>query len=185
MTAKFKPIMHYLREAAGLTSGLFLKKYRYPVLLWSQAGDWIEDTAFQFETHSSEFNDELPGEISPGTESQIAETLIIEIRKQTSSAPTNMICVGRAANNDIVLSNNTVSKLHTYFLVSEGNDSYEIVDANSTNGTIVNNERLVAYKNQPLNNRDHIQFGPSIQMVYLTPQGLYDLIQQLHRTGVT
>jgi hypothetical protein len=174
-----------LKEAAGLTSDQFLAKYKHPVLLWPQARDWIEDTAFQFETFPGEYSEELPGAVSPSTESQIAETVVVEILKQASSAPTNMICVGRAANNDIVLANNTVSKLHTYFLAPEKGDSYDIVDANSTNGTVVNNNQLVAYKNQPLLNRDNIQFGPSIQMVYLTPQGFYELIQQLHSSGLT
>lgn len=119
MTGGFRPIVDYLREVAGLTSSIFLEKYKYPVLLWPQAGDWTEDTTFQFETYSSEYSEELPGEISLGTESQVAETLVIEIQKQASTAPTNMICVGRAANNDIVLANKTVSKLHSYFLMSE------------------------------------------------------------------
>ena len=185
MTGRFRPIASYLKEAAGLISDQFLEKYKHPVLLWPQAGDWIEDTAFQFETFSSEYTDELPGAISPSTESQISETVVVEILKQASSAPTNMICVGRAANNDIVLANNTVSKLHTYFLVTEKGDSYDIVDANSTNGTVVNNKQLIAYKNKPLLNRDNIQFGPSIQMVYLTPQGFYELLQQLHRSSIT
>jgi hypothetical protein len=185
MTGRFRPVASYLKEAGGLTSSQFLEKYKHPVLLWPQAGDWIEDTAFQFETFSSEYSEELPGAISPSTESQIAKTVVVKILKQANSAPTNMICVGRAANNDIVLANNTVSKLHTYFLVSEKGDSYDIVDANSTNGTVVNNKQLVAYKNQPLLNRDNIQFGPSIQMVYLTPEGFYELLQQLHRSGLT
>lgn len=185
MTRRFRPIAEYLKEAAGFTSSLFLEKYKYPVLLWPQAGNWIEDTGFQFETFSSEYSNEIPGEISPSTEWQIYETFVIEIRKQASSAPVNMICVGRANNNDIVLANNTVSKLHNYFIVSQQGHSYEIVDANSTNGTVVNNNRLVAYKNHSLFNRDHIQFGPSIQMVYLTPQGFYDLLQQLQRSGIS
>jgi len=185
MTGEFRPIVEYLKEASGLTSSLFQTKYKCPVLLWPQAGDWIEDTAFQFETFSSEYSDELPGEISPSTESQIYETLVIEIAKHASSAPVNMICLGRAANNDIVITNKTVSKLHTYFVAPAEEDSYEIVDANSTNGTLVNNKRLVAYKNKSLVNRDNIQFGPSIQMVYLTSEGFYDLLQQLHRSGIT
>ena len=185
MTGSFRPIASYMKEAAGLTSDQFLAKYKHPVLLWPQAGDWIEDTAFQFETFSSEYTEELPGPISPSTESQITKTVVVEVLKQASSAPTNMICVGRAANNDIVLANNTVSKLHTYFMVSEEGNSYDIVDANSTNGTLVNNKQLVAYKNQPLVNRDNIQLGPSIQMVYLTPEGFYELLQQLHRSGLT
>jgi pSer/pThr/pTyr-binding forkhead associated (FHA) protein len=182
---KFRPITEYLREAAGLTYSLFLEKYEHPVLIWPQAGDWIDYTDFQFETYVSDINSEEPGDISPHTESQIAQTMVVEIRKQASSAPSNMICVGRAANNDIVLANKTVSKLHTYFLMSGQEDSYVIVDANSTNGTLVNNIRLEAYKNQPLADRDYIQFGPSIQMVYLSPQGFFDLLQQLHRSGVT
>ena len=185
MIEGFRPIAEYLGEASGLTSSLFKAKYNYPVLLWPQAGDWIEDTAFQFETFSSEYSDELPGEISSVSGSQIYETLVIEIAKQASSAPVNMICLGRATNNDIVIANNTVSKLHSYFVVSKEGNSYEVVDANSTNGTVVNNNRLVAYKNKPLFNRDSIQFGPYIQMVYLTPEGFYDLLQQLQRSGIT
>jgi len=185
MTEEFRPIAEYMKKAAGLTSRLFLQKFECPVLLWPQAGDWIEDTTFQFETFSGDYSDELPGEISPSTESQIYETLVIEIRKRASSAPVNMICVGRASNNDIVLANSTVSKLHTYFVVSDQGGSYEIVDANSTNGTIVNNSRLVPYKNQSLFNRDHIQFGPSIHMMYFTSQGFYDLLQQVQRSGIS
>jgi hypothetical protein len=185
MTGEFRPIVEYLKEASGLTSSLFQAKHKYPVLLWPKAGDLIRGTAFQFETFFSEYSDEIPGEISPTTESQIYETLVIEIAKHASSAPVNMICLGRAANNDIVLANNTVSKLHTYFVVSEEKDSYQIVDANSTNGTLVNNKRLVAYKHTSLFNRDTIKFGPSVQMVYLTSEGFYDLLQQLHRSGMT
>jgi hypothetical protein len=44
---------------------------------------------------------------------------------------------------------------------------------------------LVAYNNKTLYNRDNIQFGPAIQMVYLTAEGFYDLLQQLHRSGIT
>jgi hypothetical protein len=185
MKGEFRPIVEYLKEASGLTSSLFQTKYSNPVLLWPQTGDWMDETAFQFETFSSEYSDELPGEISPSTESQIYETLVIEIAKHASSAPANMICLGRAANNDIVVANKTVSKLHTYFVAPEEAGSYEIVDANSTNGTLVNNKRLVAYKNKSLFNRDNIQFGPSIQMAYLTSEGFYDLLQQLHRSGIT
>ena len=185
MLERFRPIAEYMKEAAGLTSKLFLQKFEYPFLLWPRGGDWVEDTTFQFETFCGEYSDELPEEISPTSKSQIYETLVIEIRKRASSAPVNMICVGRAANNDIVLVNRTVSKLHTYFVVAEQKDSYEIVDANSTNGTVVNNSRLVPYKNQPLFNRDHIQFGPSVQMLYLTSQGFYDLLQQVQRSGIS
>jgi hypothetical protein len=184
MVDRFRTLADYLQKAAGLTSSWFLQKYNYPVLLWSQGEDWIDKNNFQFETYTDEIVSKEPKNISPGSESQIAQTLIIEVRKQASPAPSNMICVGRAANNDIVFFNNTVSKLHCYFLEGVRGGTYEIVDANSTNGTLVKNKRLVAYENHPLANRDHIQFGPSIDVVYLTPEGFYELLQQLHRTGI-
>ena len=56
MAEGFKPIAEYMKEASGLTSSLFQSQHKYPVLLWPQAGDWIEDTAFQFETFSSEYS---------------------------------------------------------------------------------------------------------------------------------
>jgi hypothetical protein len=184
MTAKLRPLTDYLRGAAGLTASRFLDVHDSPVLLWPQGEGSMEDTAFQFETIITEFEDGKPVQPPPQTESQIAKTLVIEIRKQPAPSPSKMICVGRAANNDIVLAHRTISKLHTYFLKSEHADSYEIVDANSTNGTKVNNELLVAYKNKPLANRDQIRFGPTIQMLYLTPDGFFELLQRMQHAGM-
>lgn len=183
MTVGFRPMTEHLREAERLPSDSFLKEHRFPMLLWPRSKDLREDTPLQFETYESEYGDKEPADHYHGTESQIAQTLVVEIRKQASSATTNMIYVGRAADNDIVLANHTVSKLHAYFLPSEQGGSYEIADANSTNGTKLNNRRLAAYENHPIFNGDRIQFGPSIQMVYLTPQGLYELLRKLPRSG--
>jgi hypothetical protein len=173
-----------LREVAGITFSRFLEQHNCPVLLWPQSSVMLEMGGFQFDTFSNEYSAEEPGDISPKTESQTAETLVIEIRKQTGSGPSNMICVGRAANNDIVFADKTVSKLHAYFLRAAAEDAYEIVDADSTNGTRVNGRRLIAYRNQPLLNRDRIQFGPSVEVMYLTPDGFYAMLQQLQRSGI-
>ena len=70
------------------------------------------------------------------------------------------------------------------FLKSEYGDSYVIVDANSTNGTRVNNELLAAYQNKTLDNRDQISLGPTIKMLYLTPHGFFELLQRLHGSGM-
>jgi hypothetical protein len=184
MKERYRQLVDYVREAAGATSGQFLHSHACPVLLWPQGQAWTEETTFQFETYSGEFNGEQQAEATADSESQAHETLVIEVRKQASSSPANMICVGRAANNDIVLTNSTVSKLHAYFMKTPEGDSLEIVDANSTNGTRVNGEHLTPYRGHPLRGRDHIQFGPYIQTVYLTAEGFYELLQQLHRVGV-
>ncbi|MFP3869277.1 MAG: FHA domain-containing protein [Syntrophobacteria bacterium] len=183
MAERFQSLAHYIREAAGVTCSAFLEVHKHPVLLWSKGEQLLEVSGFQFETFSNDYNNEQPGDPSPATQSQISETLVTEIRKHSSSGPSTMICVGRAANNDIVFTSTTVSKLHAYFLKADG-DSYEIVDADSTNGTRVNSQQLLAYQNQPLYNRDLIQFGPSIQVMYLSRQGFYEFLQHLQRSGI-
>ena len=172
MAERFRPIVEHVREAASLTLSLFLQKYDCSVLIWPQEADWMADAPFQFETYRGEYPNGEPSYFFPRTESQKAKTLVVEIRKQSSPAPSNMICVGRADDNDIVLANHTISKLHSYFLASADQKLYEIVDANSTNGTLLNSTRLTAYENHLLSNGDQVQFGPTIKMVYLTP-GLF------------
>ena len=183
MTDGFRPMLEHLREAAGLDREWFLERYCFPLLLWPQGRDWREDTPLQFETYKSDYKANASTDKSTSTESQTATTLIVEIRQQATSTPTNMIYVGRAADNDIVLADHTVSKLHAYFLPAEKGGSYQIVDANSTNGTMLNNRRLVPYQNHSIFNGDLIRFGPAIQMVYLSPEGFYELVQKLPQAG--
>ena len=178
MAERFRPIVEHVREAASLTLSLFLQKYDCSVLICPQEAEWMADFPLQFETYRGEYPEGDRSYFSPSTESQIAKTLVVEIRKQSSPAPSNMICVGRAADNDIVLANQTISKLHSYFLASKDQELYEIVDANSTNGTLVNSIRLAAYESYPLANGDQVQLGPIIKMVYFTSQGFYDLLQK-------
>ena len=185
MSERFQPLTYYLREAAGLTFPRFLAVHNRPVLLWSQSLNWTERIDPQFETSEQEFNNDLSLSPTAETESQVAGTLVIEVRKQAGSGPANTVFIGRAANNDIIFPEKAVSKLHAYFLQSESGDSYEIVDADSTNSTRVNSLCLASYQNQPLNNQDRIDFGPSIRTMYMTTRGFYDFLQHLHRSGIT
>jgi len=95
-----------------------------------------------------------------------------------------MISVGRTANNDIIFSHETVSKFHAYFRKKRAEDSYEIFDASSSNGTKVNDQPLIAYQGTPLADHDRIQFSPVIQVMYLSARGFYEFLQQLTLTGM-
>ncbi len=63
--------------------------------------------------------------------------------------------VGRRADNDIVLSERCVSGHHAEFRRLE-DGSYEVVDLNSYNGTLVNGERVQRQRIQP---GDVVEFG--------------------------
>lgn len=70
--------------------------------------------------------------LSPGS---LAKT--IELTK-------NLMTIGRTEDNDVHVQDDSVSKRHG-ILVRDGDD-YQLHDFNSTNGTFVNGERIMAFK---------------------------------------
>jgi pSer/pThr/pTyr-binding forkhead associated (FHA) protein len=63
----------------------------------------------------------------------------LPIRKVIDTFP-NMITVGRTANNDLVVSDVSVSKVHAFF--TQTPHGLELADAGSKNGTWVGSEEL-------------------------------------------
>ncbi len=66
---------------------------------------------------------------------------VLAIKKRQASFP-NMITVGRAPNNDVVIADRLVSKFHAWLRVADG--KVAIADAGSANGTRLNDVALVA-----------------------------------------
>ena len=65
------------------------------------------------------------------------------------------ITIGRDAQNDIAINNQTVSRQHCV-LIDHGNGGIEIQDKNSTNGTFVNGKRISIAN---LKNGDSVRLG--------------------------
>jgi hypothetical protein len=81
------------------------------------------------------------------------------------------VSLGRAPNNGVVLRHPTVSKFHAW-LEPTGEDTVQIVDPGSSNGTSVNGVRAqsrVAVEARP---RDRIRFG-SVETVLWSPKVLW------------
>ena len=184
MSDRFRSLTHYLLETTGVTTSGFLESQDYPVLLCAKNLDWTEKVNSLFQTSIIESNGKGASVLPAKTKSQMARTFVIEVRKRAGLARPDMICVGRTANNDIIFSYETVSKFHAYFRKNRIQDSYEIVDASSTNGTKVNNQPLIAYQAQQLADNDRIQFSPMVQVMYLSACGFYEFLQQLIRSGI-
>lgn len=72
---------------------------------------------------------------------------------KTIDLTSNLLTIGRTAESDIHIHDHNVSKRHG-ILVRDGDD-YQIHDFNSTNGTFVNGERIMAVK---------LQHGASIRL---------------------
>jgi hypothetical protein len=85
------------------------------------------------------------------------EPAVLPVRK---SQPTfaSMITVGRARNNDIVVPDALVSKVHAFFKCSDG--QWSLVDAGSVNGTRVGGVTLTPRSApEPVRPGDEIAFG--------------------------
>lgn len=84
----------------------------------------------------------------------------LPLRKRQSADRISLdrVTVGRATNNDIVLRDASVSKLHAWFSLHEERE-FSVADAGSTNHTAVNGNRLEPRKLRHLVECDRVEFG--------------------------
>jgi hypothetical protein len=85
---------------------------------------------------------------------------VLPLRKRLSAdrISPDRVSVGRAMNNDIVLRDASVSKLHAWFQMHEERE-FSVADAGSTNRTAVNGEQLAPRKLRHLMECDVIELG--------------------------
>ena len=84
---------------------------------------------------------------------------VAPLRKRTSEESfRDRVSVGRGVNRDIVLRHPNVSKLHAWFELDDHGGVY-IADAESSNGTFLNHQRLPARELRQVSSGQHLRFG--------------------------
>jgi hypothetical protein len=106
-----------------------------------------------------------------------AGPVVLPVRKVQTTFP-SMITVGRARNNDIVVSDALVSKFHAFFRQLENGD-WGVADAGSANGTRLGDLDLPP-KGQPERVRpgDKIVFGGVSAFRFLDASGLWAALRE-------
>lgn len=94
--------------------------------------------------------------------------------EKSDANPWAHVSLGRASNNDIVLRDPSVSKLHARFSC-EG-DAWAVTDAGSRNGTAIDDIRLTIGKPMTLADGMEIQIG-RLKMVFLSQDALLELFE--------
>jgi hypothetical protein len=92
------------------------------------------------------------------------------LAKRQKNPFADMVSLGRALNNDIVLALPSVSKMHGYFRKS--GDGWTFTDPSSKNGSFVNGERLAHGVARPLADGDVLQFGNDVLATFVSPERL-------------
>jgi FHA domain-containing protein len=89
-----------------------------------------------------------------------APYVAIPIHKRAGSGKDfiERVSVGRATNNDIVIRDDSVSKLHAWFARGEEGNMY-VADAGSRNKTMLNGVAIPLQSPEEINSGDSVRFG--------------------------
>ncbi len=149
--------MDYYDEALATTRDQFVERNPFPFFV---GADVLKRPTGPAQTIAHVSLEELQ---KPIRRDDPPKPLVLAIRKVQSIFP-SMISVGRTHNNDVVVPDVQVSKVHAFVKVHEG--QYEISDAGSRNGTFVGGEKLIA-KGAPrvMLSGERVRFG-TIEFVF-------------------
>jgi hypothetical protein len=169
----------YLARLQGLGPQKFLELHPDPVLLKGHGVPSSKNRLFLLKTITGKSPETLDGEDVETGRGEMLEARVIAIKKRDWSSPEHMIFLGRSPNNDVVIPNTMVSKLHAYFCQVPGDLVYQVVDMDSTNGTFVNGERLVPSVKKTLRDADEVALGPEVKLTFFTGPAFCELLKKL------
>jgi hypothetical protein len=172
-------VLDYLRIFKELGVKQFLETYNYPFLVENYLAPSSKIKLARVETISEFDRDDIFPPTGDGEDEPIRQARVIPLEKREVDSSERMIFVGRSANNDIVLANKMVSKLHAYFCQVPGSGVMQLVDMTSTNGTFVNGTRLAPSVKTSLHDEDVISFGPETKLEFFSPESFCELLQEL------
>src|SRR5579872_7464401 len=183
-SAPMPPVLRELADKAfARDQAQFLAAYPWPVLLIAfpgVPGGGAEATAKAhlgptgvftaraptgFSTHLDEEDAKTSALAQKGRERiRTGEAFVCPLAKTGRNSFGNMVTLGRAPNNDIVIAADTVSKLHGYFMQSaEGR--WRFCDAGSLNGVWLRGERMQPRSSSEIQDEDEVLLGPDVPMV--------------------
>jgi Inner membrane component of T3SS, cytoplasmic domain len=97
-------------------------------------------------------------------------------KKPGASFP-DRITIGRTTNNDVVISDHSVSRLHAYARQVDG--GWVVADAGSKNGSWLGNDVLEARREVALVQGAAVRFG-DVRLTFYRAAELYDLLGGTH-----
>ncbi len=152
-------------DAARLSSEEFKNRYGDAFLLLSSAGFKQPKSATSTEV-LLDLGDEV-GERTAGV-----SVRVVPIRAAKDSL-THLITVGRSAKNDVMIPDISVSRFHAFFKRNRAG-GFQLQDAGSTNGTIVNESSVGTKEAGPpvdVKSGDNIRFG-QVDVTFLEADAL-------------
>jgi pSer/pThr/pTyr-binding forkhead associated (FHA) protein len=113
---------------------------------------------------------------------------VLAVRKRQRSF-VNMITIGRAQNNDVVIPDISVSKFHAYFRVPPdgirpSRSGVDLCDSDSSNGTWVNDVRIASKESVFIHVGSVLRFG-AVALTLEDAARLWDRVHRLRQVKST
>jgi hypothetical protein len=165
------------KEGQGLGRERFLAKHTSPFLVLDALGDDRDAEGFAT-VGGGNRRPRAPG-VRKG-DMPLPRTRAAAIQKREGANDfANMITVGRAGNNDILLEVSSVSKFHAYFTHDSSDGRWYLHDAGSSNGTWIDGERLGgSHGKAALHDGAQVQLGPDARARFYEAAALFELIAE-------
>jgi pSer/pThr/pTyr-binding forkhead associated (FHA) protein len=133
-----------------------------PTLVWVVAGHALGQHWEQTSTYSSAF--------------EPAEPRLFLVEKSQRKNPFALgITVGRVDTNDLVVQDDSVSRFHAFFRLEATTQLWHVTDAESKNGTWVNEVKLAPNERVALADGTRIRFGHA-EFLLLMPASFRKLV---------
>ncbi|MBI4510417.1 MAG: FHA domain-containing protein [Deltaproteobacteria bacterium] len=124
---------------------------------------------------------QLPGNPGGGMKTSY---VVFPVKQTGRSMFAQLISVGRTKNNDVIISDVSISKFHAFFKKGE-NGKFFVQDAGSRNGTFVNGKKVPeSGKGDPvlIQPGAKIRFG-AVELTFQEAAELHDLVSWIARGG--
>lgn len=157
--------------------GDFAKRFNHPFLVVEKDQGPVQEEHHGYETVCVP-PDQLV-RIMQESLLRAASSKVIRLVKKGTNIFSGMVNVGRTSNCDVVLDSQLISKYHAYFVKDPKAGAYCLSDANSTNGTYLNNGKFRPKEKKVLSDGDRISFSRQVTFSYYTPEGFYDLLARI------
>lgn len=167
--------------AKGYDEASFLAEFTTPALLVELVdGRPKEDSDPAFGAGTEVLSPAvIQQELARGANFLNTATRIEWLRKSDRNPFANLITVGRAGTNDVVIDHTVVSKVHA--TLSEIDGQWSVQDGRSRNGTFVNGVRLDPGAKMPLNDGDGLELGGEVSTRFLTAGSLWLFVSNFGR----
>jgi hypothetical protein len=157
----------FVIEAGGLDEAGFVAKHPYPLLLseglgaLGASGKNLGDAPTRKHGNAAD--------VAASTTDN-DDAWVVAVRRRDASTLT-IVTVGRGEECDIRLSHPLVSKKHAYF--QQDAEGWLLADAESTNLTFADGDKLEPHKPRRLADSVALRFGPVVKYRFFRPQAFH------------